>query len=225
MPRLNSSNEKGKSQKSLLMAYYWAMEDHFGFQDWWPGETPDEVAIGAILTQNTNWSNVEKAIRNLKAAGALSISKLASLARKELASLIRSSGYFNIKERRLRAFSEEIMQNFNGSILKMSSIPFNALRERLLAVNGIGEETADSIILYAIEAPTFVVDTYTRRVASRHGLVPKNATYAEIKYFYESNLEKDVDLFKEYHALLVAVGKHFCKPKPQCEHCPLSCYL
>jgi endonuclease-3 related protein len=206
-----------------LMEIYSRLYRHFGSQNWWPGDSPFEIAVGAILTQNTNWANVEKAIANLKKAKALSPRKLFSLPEKKLAALIRPSGYFNVKAKRLRAFLALLCKKYNGSLKRMFRQPLAELREKLLSVNGVGEETADSIILYAAEKPTFVVDAYTRRILSRHGLCEANAGYSEIKHLFESGLKTDVTLFNEFHALLVCLGNTLCRPRnPMCDECPLQ---
>ncbi len=201
------------------------MFDALGPQRWWPGETPFEVVIGAILTQNTNWSNVEKAIRNLKAAGRLSPEGIHELNVTELAQLIRPSGFFNVKARRVKTFINWLFSRYEGSLSKMFAQDLAILRDDLLSVKGIGPETADSILLYAGNFPTFVVDAYTHRIFSRHGFIPEESTYDEMKSFFEGNLPKDVKLYNEYHALLVNIGKMFCKPKKICEPCPLRDFL
>jgi endonuclease-3 related protein len=196
---------------------------HFGPQHWWPADTPFEITIGAILTQNTNWGNVERAIANLKTARVLSPRKLYALPEKKLAGLIRSSGYYNVKAKRLRAFLSVLCEKYGGSLKRLFRLPPAQLREELLSINGIGEETADSIMLYAAEKPTFVVDTYTRRILSRHGICSPKASYAEMKEIFESQLEPDEKIFNEYHALLVRLGKELCRPRnPLCVECPLT---
>lgn len=195
----------------------------FGPQHWWPGDTPFEVAVGAILTQNTNWGNVEKAINNLKAAKALNPKRLHELPIKELARLIRPAGYFNIKAKRLKAFVDFLMNYYKGSMkqLKNNEDMYN-LRKKLLSVSGIGPETADSILLYALKKPVFVIDAYTKRVLSRHGIMEHDEPYNNFQELFHAFLKKDVELFNEYHALFVRAGKIYCKPKPVCEGCPLS---
>ena len=197
------------------------MFDALGPQQWWPGETPFEVVIGAILTQNTNWSNVEKAIKNLKTAGMLSPGGIQELSLPELAQLIRPSGFFNVKARRVKTFINWLFSRYEGNLSSMFSQDLQMLRDELLSVKGIGPETADSILLYAGNLPTFVVDAYTHRIFSRHGFISEESTYDEMKTFFEENLPKDVKLYNEYHALLVNIGKMFCKPKKACEQCPL----
>ena len=207
---------------AVLNQFYRKMHSLLGPQFWWPGETPFEVIVGAILTQNTNWTNVEKAIANLKLADVLEPRKLLALEPSTLALLIRPAGFFNVKTKRLRAFLEWFVARYEGRVEAMRNRPLAALREELLGVKGIGRETADSILLYAAGLPTFVVDAYTFRILRRHGLITEDADYDEMKSLFEDNLERDRALFNEYHALLVAVGKDHCKPRPVCKGCPLE---
>jgi endonuclease-3 related protein len=196
---------------------------HFGPQHWWPAETPFEVAVGAILTQNTNWRNVERAIGNLKERGILSPEGLSLIPTDELALLIRPSGYYTVKARRLKEYVAHVMDRYGGSLSASLSGEMEKKRAELLAVYGIGPETADSILLYAGRQPTFVVDAYTRRITDRHALAPTDAGYEALRSLFMENLRPDPDLWGEYHALLVAVGKHFCRPRePRCDGCPLS---
>ena len=194
----------------------------FGPQYWWPGETRFEIIVGAILTQNTSWANVAKAIANLQAAGCLKPERLHALDTAELEQLIRPAGYFRLKAKRLRNFTQWLFDEHGGALDALDAIETRRLREELLGISGIGPETADSILLYALDRPVFVVDTYTARIAVRHGLVEPDINYEQLQYLFESNLESDVRLFNEFHALLVRVGKDFCKPKPRCEACPLN---
>ena len=210
-----------RKTKALLQIYQ-KMFEALGPRQWWPGETPFEVVIGAILTQNTNWSNVEKAIKNLKTAGKLSPEGIYELSVTELAELIRPSGFFNVKAKRVKAFINWLFSRYKGNLSKMFAQDLQALRGELLSVKGIGPETADSILLYAGNMPTFVVDAYTHRIFSRHELIPEESTYDDMKSFFEENLPKDVQLYNEYHALLVNIGKMFCKPRKVCEPCPLK---
>ncbi len=210
-----------RKTKALLQIYQ-KMFDALGPRHWWPGETPFEVIIGAILTQNTNWSNVEKAIKNLKTAGKLSPEGIYELSVTELAKLIRPSGFFNVKAKRVKAFINWLFSRYEGNLSKMFAQDLQILRSELLSVKGIGPETADSILLYAGNMPTFVVDAYTHRIFSRHELIPEESTYDEMKSFFEENLPEDVQLFNEYHALIVNIGKTFCKTKKVCEPCPLK---
>ena len=208
-------------QKKLL-AIYDRLLDAFGPRRWWPAETPFEVIVGAILTQNTAWKNVEKAISSLKKEKLLSPSSLASKKEKELALLIRPAGYYNIKAKRLKNFVNFLTEEFGGSLDRMFKMPLGALRKRLLEVNGIGPETADSILLYAGNKPVFVVDAYTKRVFSRHKLIKKDALYREIQSAFTENLPRSRKLFSEYHALIVELAKTYCRKKPRCGACPLK---
>jgi len=195
----------------------------FGPQRWWPGKTPFEIMAGAILTQNTNWTNVEKAVINLKRSRLLSAVRLYRSSVAKIARLIRPSGYYNIKAKRLKAFLDFLFKHYQGNIRKMSLADTLKLRQQLLMVNGIGEETADSILLYALNKPIFVVDAYTKRILSRHGLVKGDSSYQEVQNFFMKNLKNKVKLFNEYHALLVRLGKDFCfKTNPRCKDCPLG---
>lgn len=207
---------------ALLTELYDKMLQRFGPQHWWPGETPFEVMVGAILTQNTNWGNVEKAIGNLKRHGVLDPHAMLRLAPESLAELIRPAGYFNIKTQRLRNFLSYFVETYGGDVLLMREQSLATLREELLAVKGIGRETADSILLYALDKPSFVIDAYTHRVLSRHFLITEEADYDEMQQLMMSSFPEDVPHYNEYHALLVRIGKDFCKPKPQCEQCPLN---
>ena len=214
-----------------LKEIYDLLYKRFGPQDWWPGDTPFEVIVGAILTQNTNWTNVEKAITNIKNAGVLAPDKLHHLDITKLAQLIRPAGYFNIKAKRLKNFLDWFFDNYSGQLKNLENIPTAELRQQLLSVKGIGPETADSILLYALNRLVFVVDAYTARICSHHHLIDEGADlsvvsssnhYHQIQETLESNLASDIQLFNEYHALLVHLGKDFCKPKPKCEECPLN---
>jgi endonuclease-3 related protein len=192
----------------------------YGPQNWWPGETPFEIALGAVLTQNTSWKNVEKAIAAVRAAGALDENAMRALSSERLEELLKPSGYFRVKTRRvaalLRFFAEA------GSLDGLRPIPTPALRRRLLNVYGQGPETADSILLYALNRSVFVVDAYTRRVLSRHGLIQGTESYELIRTFCQANLPRSRPLYNEFHALLVRVGNLHCKPNPRCAGCPLA---
>lgn len=210
------------NNKKALVKIYATLFDAFGPQQWWPGDTPFEIAVGAILTQNTNWGNVEKAINNLKHKKCLSANTLHKMSHKQLASLIKPAGYFNIKAKRLKNFMDFLAINFKSSMNRMKSEDTNVLRERLLDVNGIGPETADSILLYALDKPIFVIDAYTKRVLGRHKLASEKADYHELQELFHNTLPMDLKLFNEFHALFVMVGKDYCKPKPRCSGCPLQ---
>ena len=209
-----ADNQLQKVFNTLLTTY--------GPRHWWPGETPFEVCVGAILTQNTNWGNVEKAIANLKTADRLSMVGIATLAPDALAALIRPAGYFNVKAARLQAFTGFVQQNYHGSLDQLFAGPWEKIRYELLMVKGIGPETADSILLYAGQKPSFVVDTYTRRIFSRLGFVDEQISYDELRNYFMDRLSMDTALFNEYHALIVELGKQACRPKPQCSACCLA---
>ncbi|MBF0458652.1 MAG: endonuclease III domain-containing protein [Nitrospirae bacterium] len=212
--------DKGFSPENFLARVYERLYAAFGPQHWWPGETPFEVAVGAILTQNTNWLNVEKAIFNLKAANALDPFIMYSMQIQRLSELVRPSGYHNVKAKRLKAFIEFLVLNYDGVIENMKGQDTAALRAALLEVNGIGPETADSILLYALEAPVFVIDAYTKRVIARHGIMDYKRPYDDFQALFHAHIEQDV--YNEYHALFVRLGKYFCKPRPACAECPID---
>ena len=214
-----------KQPRLPLRKVYDALLREFGPQDWWPGRTRLEICVGAILTQNTAWTNVARAIRNLRKAHALNLATLHAAPLDQFANWIRPAGYFNVKARRLRAFTTLVIEQFGGKLGKLFVLPTAELRTTLLAVSGIGPETADSIVLYAATQPVFVVDAYTRRFLHRHGWISARATYDEIAALFVMHLPRDVALFNEYHALIVTLGKIFCRPRPLCERCPLQCWL
>ena len=210
-----------RTTKEVLEEIYQRLYKAFGPQHWWPGETPFEIIIGAILTQNTAWTNVERAIDNLKRKRLLSPKALKKISRNQLAGLIRSTGYYNQKAKKVKNFIQFLFDNYRGSLRRMFLEDFLVLRSKLLEINGIGLETADSILLYAGNKPMFVIDAYTRRILTRHNLIKSKATYSEIQNYFMDSLEDEVRLFNEYHALLVRLGKEICKPKPKCRICPL----
>ena len=201
---------------------YDALFRAYGPQGWWPGHTRTEIVVGAILTQNTNWRNVEKAIARLKTEDLLDWTALRNVEQTQLAEYIRPAGYFNIKARRLKNFVAWLWEQHDGDFDGLERMNPALLREELLGVSGVGPETADSILLYALDIPTFVVDAYTARVVGRHGLLDGSAGYDEIKALFEDPLPAEAQMFNEYHALLVAVGKRHCKPHAQCSDCPLE---
>ncbi|MBI4381620.1 MAG: endonuclease III domain-containing protein [candidate division NC10 bacterium] len=210
-----------QSRKRRLMVLYRHLFRHFGPQHWWPARSRFEVIVGAILTQNTAWTNVERAIARMRTERMLNPGRIDATPHGTLARLIRSSGYYNMKAKRLKQFTGFLLTRYGGSLRRMFQTELPKLREELLAISGIGEETADSILLYAGDRPIFVVDAYTRRVIERHGLVGDPARYREIQRLFMDHLPADVTLFNEYHALLVAVGKTYCRNTPRCETCPL----
>ena len=232
--------------KGDLRRAYQLMRARFGHQHWWPGETPFEVCVGAILTQNTAWTNVERAIANLKAAQVLEPGKLFALPERKLAELIRPAGYFNVKARRLRSFLRVLVEEFGGDLKRLFAGETSVVRERLLAIHGVGPETADSLLLYAGGHRSFVIDAYTKRIFQRHDWSPKStrlryatarravkvqsrrSDYDELKVLCESALDQKqgaarLDYWQDYHAQLVMAGKHFCRTRaPRCEECPLK---
>ena len=207
--------------RSDLQEIYRRLLSAFGRQHWWPAQTPFEVMVGAILTQNTAWTNASKAILRLKGEKVLGPTQLEKIHQGRLARLIRPSGYFHQKARRLKVFVSYLQLIHKGSLARMRSVPLDRLREELLQLWGIGPETADSILLYALGKPIFVVDAYTRRVLARHSLISWDASYDEIQALFMRNLPRLPSLFNEYHALLVAVGKELCMSHPKCHRCPL----
>ena len=210
-------------KRALLLKIYHSLYHYFGPLNWWPGDTPFEVMAGAILTQNTSWSNAEKAINNLKKENLLEPRKLYGISQEELARLLKPSGYYNIKAKRLKNFVNLFVNNFKGSTEKMFSGDGRELRKKLLKVNGVGPETADSILLYAGKKAFFVVDTYTKRIFSRHELISEDSTYNQIQEFFNQNLDPDVELFNEFHAQIVMLGKTICTSKnPDCSKCPIA---
>jgi endonuclease-3 related protein len=208
--------------RAVLTRVYDALHDRFGPQHWWPGDTQFEVIVGAILTQNTAWTNVEKAIINLKKAGALaSPSAMKKLSVSRLAALIRPAGYYNIKAKRLKNFLDFLDRRYGMSLKRLSRVDTDTLRRELLEVNGIGPETRDSILLYAFDRPVFVIDAYTKRIFSRHGAFDEGSSYSDIQAYFIENLRLNKKLFNEYHALIVKLGKEFCRKSPKCAACPL----
>ncbi len=209
-----------------LERYYQTLFAALGPQNWWPARTPFEVIVGAILTQNTAWTNVERAIANLRREGLLSPLALERVERRRLERLIRSSGYFRQKARKLKEFVRFLRDEFGGSLVRMFRTPTQELRARLLAVHGIGRETADSILLYAGGHRVFVVDAYTHRILVRHGLAASNAKYEEIRALFEASLPRDPAAYNEFHGLIVNVGKNWCRTRePRCHECPLQPFL
>jgi len=207
--------------KQELISIYKILLNHFGPQGWWPADDEFEVIIGAILTQATSWKNVEKSIDNLKNERVLNPSGLYKISTKKLAGLIRPSLYYNVKAKKLKSFVNFLYKEYDGNLNLMLSQANEKLRTQLLDIWGIGPETADSILLYAANKKTFVIDAYTRRIFYRLGFIGKNSSYDEIKNFFEGNLPKRVKLYKEYHALIVKLGKDYCKKEPLCKECPV----
>ncbi len=223
-------------RQALLLKVFEILYSTFGPQQWWPvkgryeGGPQDsnsafEVMVGAILTQNTTWTNVEKALENLRSAQCLTPEGLRRMSIKRLALLLKPSGYFNIKARRLKSFIHFLYRQFAGDVRRMLKEEPALLRQKLLSVKGIGPETADSILLYAGGFPWFVVDAYTRRIFSRHGLVVDKVSYQDLQDFFMRDLPRDTKQYNEYHALIVKLGKETCRREPLCEQCPLLAVL
>ncbi len=212
--------------RALLLNFYQAMLESLGPSYWWPGETDFEIMVGAVLTQNTNWGNAERAITNIKRVERMSAEKLYALTEEQLAELIRPSGYFRIKASRLRNLLVFLKNESGFELETLKDQELDLLRDKFLAVKGIGPETADSIMLYALELPTFVVDAYTHRILNRHGLVPEDSTYEDMRELFMDALPQDVRLYNEYHALIVRTAKTWCKKKQgSCQECPLGRFL
>ena len=208
-------------QKSTAIKHiqdiYQSLYKHYGDLHWWPADSPYEVMVGAILTQNTVWSNVEMAISNFE--GKLSPEYILSISEEQLIDLIRPAGFFNQKSRYLVNVTEWFKQ-YQFDTEQVKQIPFDPLRKELLAIKGVGKETADSILLYAFGYPTFVIDAYTYRVCERYG-VTDSKNYDSVKQLFEEAIEKDVDVYNAYHAMVVMNAKEFCRKKPKCDGCPL----
>ena len=223
--RLDASGPSRVSQP-ILLSYYDALFAAHGPQHWWPGRTPFEVIVGAILTQNTSWTNVERCIENLRREKLLTPRGIETVAPARLARLIRSSGYFRQKAKKLKTFVRFLREAYHGSLTKMFDTSTAILRERLLEVHGIGPETADSILLYAGKHPVFVVDAYSRRILERHELTEAKHSYEHIRQLFENSLPRSVALYNEFHALIVHTGKHYCRARnPRCGECALNSLL
>lgn len=204
---------------------YGVLHKSFGSQNWWPTTTKNretEIVIGAILTQNTSWKNVEKAILNLKQNGLVDLRKLAAVETSKLARIIRPSGYYNQKARKLKAFGKHVVDNYMGDLRKLFAKDTGDLRSELLSIHGIGPETADSILLYAAGKPAFVVDAYTKRIFTRTGIIREDSSYDELQNLFKTNLPENTGMFSQYHALIVQLGKDVCRKKPLCNNCPLN---
>ncbi len=222
----SSCIRRGQNGEPPLDEYYNSLFTAFGPQHWWPGKSGFEVIVGAVLTQNTSWTNVERAISNLRREELLSPAAIEKVPLRRLQSLVRPSGYFRQKARKLKAFCEFLRVEFGGSLKRMFETPTMMLREKLLGVFGIGPETADSILLYAGEHPVFVVDAYTKRMLSRHGWSQEKAKYDDVRWMFERQFPGEVQRFNEFHALIVTAGKNFCRTQdPLCGECPLGRYL
>ncbi|MDP8227923.1 MAG: endonuclease III domain-containing protein [Candidatus Electryoneaceae bacterium] len=206
----------------LLLDIYHRLRNRFGHQNWWPGDSPFEVIVGAILTQNTAWRNVEKAIHNLKQENLLTVEGILDIPQDQLAPLIRPSGYYNQKAERVKTIAEWWWKRCRGDVVRLESVTTKLLRDELLAIKGVGPETADSILLYALGRPIFVVDAYTRRMVSRIGLMDGSINYDRTQSFFTDHLPPDISLYNDYHAQIVALCVHYCRARPLCAGCPLA---
>lgn len=218
---MKTQNPHKTSNPSLVLEIYQKLYAHFGPQHWWPAESPFEVIIGAILTQNTAWTNVETAIAQLRQNNCLTLEALTAISEKKLATLIYSSGFFNQKARRLKTITSFISTAYGGSLHQLFSEPLEDLREKLLALKGLGPETVDSILLYAGDQPVFVIDSYTKRIFSRHRLIDEKASYESMQNYFMSQQDHHTQTFNEYHALIVKTAKIYCKKTASCSNCPL----
>ena len=216
-----ASPGKKKNAGEKLVEMYEQMFAAFGPRHWWPAKTAEEVIIGAILAQNTSWSNARKAIDALHRAGIGTFKAIHETDLQRLANLIKSARFMNQKAKTLRVFSGYFKDRYSFSLRRMKKVDLHTLRAELLDLYRIGPETADSILLYSLEKPTFVIDAYTKRICSRHDVLAESESYDTFQQFFMDNLPQDVRLYNEYHALLVHTGYLYCKPKPLCEACPL----
>lgn len=208
-----------------LLDIFKILHSQFGPQYWWPGDSAIEIVIGAVLVQNTSWKNVEHALRNLRDHGLFDFDRLHALDQNELERLVQPAGFYRVKAKRLRNLLNFLATFHQGSLERLFELPLEEARRQLLGVNGVGPETADSILLYAGRLPLFVVDAYSRRVLVRHGWLPSGVGYHEMQQLFHSQLPADPLLFNEYHALIVRLGHLHCKTHPVCEGCPLAGYL
>ncbi|HAR96811.1 MAG TPA: endonuclease [Deltaproteobacteria bacterium] len=210
--------------RGRLLRIFDLLLEHFGQRHWWPGDTPLEISIGAILTQNCAWRNVEKAIDNLKGRALLELNALHRIGTEELAEIIRPCGFYNIKAKRLQFFTRVLVEEYSGSFESLNGYGLDTLRERFLAINGIGPETADSILLYALGKPTFVIDAYTKRFVRNHGLAEagNDLAYDNLQLLFMDHLPADTYLYNEFHALIVRLCQTYCKKVPLCARCPLK---
>jgi len=205
-----------------VLEIYKILLNHFGHQNWWPAETRDEIIIGSILTQSVSWQNVDKALNNLQQNNLLSIEALHNTTAEEIAPLIIPTLYHNVKAKKLKNFSDFLYEKYEGNLDKLFSVSLPKLRKEVLSISGIGEETADCILLYVGQKPSFVIDAYTKRIFHRLGYTDDNISYHQLQKFITDRIPLDLDLYQDFHAQLVMLGKDFCKPKPKCEGCTLE---
>lgn len=219
--RPSASHKTKRTQLRLISEIYERLHTAFGPQNWWRAESAAEVVIGAILTQNTNWKNVLRALERLKSAGCIDFRKLRDLPESELAELIRPAGTFRVKAVRLKAFVEVLFREHGGSLENLLGGEIEEARRRLLAIHGVGPETADAILLYAAHRPSFVVDAYAKRILRRHFVIDAKAGYDEVRRLFQTAIRPDAAIYNQYHALLVRLGKLYCRAVARCENCPL----
>ncbi len=219
---LRRPEREGRHMRDTLLEIYQKLDSHFGPRGWWPAETPFEVCVGAILTQNVAWRNVVKAVAALKEEGLMSVEAVYSAPAEKIAGLIRPARYYNQKTKKLKAFCSLVVDRYGADLERLFTLPAAELRRQLLEVRGIGKETADSIILYAAQQPVFVVDSYTFRIFSRLGIIPEEWGYDQVQEFFTRNLPRDAGLFNQYHALIDGLGHHYCSGTPRCGRCPLA---
>ena len=212
-------------REELLRSIYERLYAELGPQHWWPAQSRFEVILGAILTQNTAWKNVTSAIRNLRERDVLSFEAISGISVEDLAVLIKPSGFYNQKAKKIKTFCDFVQSSHDGDLESFLSLDMETLRADLLSIRGIGPETADSIVLYAAFQPSFVVDAYTYRILSRHGWIDESIAYEELRGYFMDVLEPDVAFFQEFHALLVRTGNLYCRRKPLCESCPLNIFF
>jgi endonuclease-3 related protein len=210
------------SKEDKIFKIYKILYNYYGSQHWWPADTEFEVIVGAILTQNTTWHNVEKALGNLKRENLLSVKKLAHIPMIKLRRLIKSSGYYNVKAKRIKAMLNFLIKEYDGNIRKIKKQNIRILRSQLLSVDGIGKETADSILLYALDKPVFVIDAYTKRIFSRHSYFKIDTPYSSVQTLFVKNLPRSIKIYNEFHALLVRLAKDYCRTIPICQECPIK---
>jgi endonuclease-3 related protein len=218
-----------KAAGPILRNFHDQLAAAYGPQQWWPAQTPLEVIVGAYLTQNTSWRSVERSIANLVEHGVMNLQGLRAIQEDELRRLIRPSGYMVRKAAAIKAFVAYLDRDYDSSLARLAAQPTSVVRRQLLDLPGVGEETADAILLYALLHPVAVVDEYLRRIADRHGLAGRDRKYGEVQRLVDDAFANDpaefrLPLYNEFHALVVAVGKHHCGPKARCEGCPLAAF-
>jgi len=212
----------GESREERIERIYGRLKGYYGAMHWWPGDSAFEIMVGAILTQNTNWRNVERALENVKRENCLEPAALWKCSDSDIERMIRPSGFYRVKTRRLRAFLGMLMREYDGDVQRLCDTETYILRERLLAVSGIGEETADSMLLYGAGKTIFVIDNYTRRILKRHGIIKDDWSYGDIQTLCMGTGEQTAEKYRDFHGYIVMTGKEFCRKVPRCGGCPLE---